>query len=34
MRRCNDDEWRYDGTHDMFEGPIDENPIGVDGVFC
>jgi hypothetical protein len=30
---CNDD-WKYDGTHDMFEGPIDENPIGVDGIFC
>lgn len=31
---CNDDDWKYDGTHDMFEGPIDENPIGVDGLFC
>lgn len=24
----------YDGSHDMFDGPIDENPIGVDGIFC
>lgn len=30
---CNDD-WKYDGAHDMFEGPIDENPIGVDGIMC
>jgi hypothetical protein len=30
---CNDD-WKYDDGHDMFEGPIDENPIGVDGLFC
>lgn len=26
--------WNYDGSHDMFDGPIDENPIGVDGIFC
>ncbi len=31
---CNDDDWKYDSGHDMFEGPIDENPIGVDGIFC
>lgn len=29
-----DDDWRYDGSHDMFDGPIDENPVGVDGIFC
>lgn len=26
--------WNYDGSHDMFDGPIDENPVGVDGLFC
>lgn len=26
--------WNYDGAHDLFDGPIDENPIGVDGLFC
>jgi len=31
---CNDDEWKYDSGFDHFEGPIDENPVGVEGVFC
>lgn len=29
-----DDDWKYDSGHDMFDGPIDENPVGVDGIFC
>lgn len=27
-------DWRYDSGHDMFDAPIDENPVGVDGVMC
>lgn len=32
---CSDDEWRYDDGHINYDGtPINENPIGVDGIFC